>query len=485
MNGLPGLVAAAVVGTGRRTVDWTSVPPALRAGDAADGDPAVEVLRVAGRAAVAQRVTGGLVEATNIPAAPPAETRAAPPSRFVRLLDESIGSRRVEVVAEGLTLLADNALRLPIGALVGVLELARSRRELRPLLPPVLGERGSWMAQQNPAWRFLEVTRADPNDDQVWSEGTLAERVTWLTGLRCTNPGRVRELLASDFAAEPAEARAALLRVLSSDTRPADEQLLEKALEDRSQTVRTLARELLPRIVESAYVQRIRKSVRRRLRPGEDGWRVDLNDFDAAEQRDGLTVNGRDGEKSAMAILIGALPITDWPELLDTPATDLVTAEVTGGPGFEAGLTIAALREGDPALALALLGATDRPDPDLFGLVGQAEADQLMAGWLNEDSQLWLDCLAVRGWSPELSERIARWLERDTSANARLHVVQLCATHTHLTRAAEMAGHLRGLARSGWTGALQNRALTTALTLELRRGLFEALEQSTNERERR
>lgn len=482
MNELSGLVAAAVVGTGRRTVDWSRVPVALRgtpaAAEDAVGAEEAAVLATAGRVAVAGRATGGLVGAAELPPGAVPETRSAPGGQFLRLFAEAVGSRRLELVTDGLRMLADNGRRLPIGSVVPVLELATGRRELRPLVVPVLGERGAWLARQNPVWRFDELLLPAVDDDRPWTEGSTAERVAWLTAVRAADPDRSRELLVAALPHEPAEVRLRLLETLGEGLGPADEALLEQALDDRGRSVRELAQRLLPRLSGSAYLARMRERVRHRVRRGRPGgWRIDLAELTAADERDGLiAVKGeRPPGERAMATLVGAIPIADWPELVGRSAIELVGAEVTGGPGFDSGLAIAALRERDPELALELLGEQDMLDEDLFELTEVEAGDRLLDRRIGRDEpKQWLAALGVRHWSPRLTDLVLRWLESPQAGGGRPGVLALCGSHGSLQHRVDAAGRLRRMAR-GFPGPQQNQAFNAAMNLELRRGLAEAL----------
>ncbi|OYO03322.1 hypothetical protein CGZ96_01495 [Enemella evansiae] len=475
MSELAGIVAAAVVGTARRSVDWSRVPQPLRGGT---GEEAVEVLATAGRAAVAERAGSGLVTAGE-PAEPAGpETLSAPGEQFLRLFTEALGSRRFDLTADGLRMLAARGRRLPIGAVVPVLELATGRRELRPLMAPVLGERGSWLARQNPAWRFAELLAPRVEDERIWTEGALGERVAWLAAVRASQPARARDLLAAALPGEPAGARIRLLELLTDGLAPVDEPLLEAALDDRSRPVRELAQSLLPRLTESAYTDRMRERVRDRLRRGRlGGWRVDLADLTAADERDGLiAVKGeRPPGRRAMATLIGSIPIADWPALGGRSAVRMAGAEVTGGPGFETGLGIAAARERDGELALALLQDQELLDEELFELTEVEAGDRLLDRRIGRDEpKQWLAALGVRHWSPRLTDLVLRWLESPQAGGGRPGVLALCGSHGSLQHRVDAAGRLRRMAR-GFPGPQQNQAFNAAMNLELRRGLAEAL----------
>jgi len=61
------------------------------------------------------------------------------------------------------------------------LELARSSLALRPLVQPLLGERGVWLAHRREDWQFAAgVAGVAETDPRRWDEGTLEQRKAFL-----------------------------------------------------------------------------------------------------------------------------------------------------------------------------------------------------------------------------------------------------------------------------------------------------------------
>ena len=120
---------------------------------------------------------------------------------------------------------------------------------------PLLGERGRWLAAQNPEWSW--VTGTSGEGDNVWETGDRAARLAYLRKVRETQPGRARELLISTWKVEPAEDRAAFIAVLETGLSQDDEAFLEAALDDKRKEVRRKAAALLARIPGSALVTRM------------------------------------------------------------------------------------------------------------------------------------------------------------------------------------------------------------------------------------
>ncbi|MFC6750249.1 DUF5691 domain-containing protein [Deinococcus aquaticus] len=87
----------------------------------------------------------------SLPTPAPAETLPEVPERAARHLPLVIGTPHL---SEWLTLCAQAGWRVPPARLPELLDHASNDGRLRPLLTPVLGERGRWLARFNPAWAF-------------------------------------------------------------------------------------------------------------------------------------------------------------------------------------------------------------------------------------------------------------------------------------------------------------------------------------------
>ncbi len=158
--------------------------------------------------------------------------------------------------------LAQAGLRLPHGLLPQALELARASVAMRPLVQPLLGERGVWLARQRDDWRFAAgIATVDEHDPRQWDEGTLEQRKAFLAAERARDPRAARDRLAAALPELPAKERAELARGLSAGLSLDDEPLLEQLRNDRGQEVRAIALELLLRLPEAAHPQRAAERV--------------------------------------------------------------------------------------------------------------------------------------------------------------------------------------------------------------------------------
>lgn len=250
MKDFQDLLAVALIGTSRSappTHAGTSLSASL---NAMKGDPEGVLLS---RAALA-----GLVQFAGRPTAPlrhglptpaPADTLPEAPERVARHLPTVVNTPAVN---EWLQLCAQAGWRVPTSALPGLLDLARFDTSLREKLRPVLGERGLWLAQLNPDWRF----NATVYSEETWLTATEAQKEGLFRDLRQNHPGAARDLLTGQFKTEKAGVRKRLLSVLQETWRTDDvtlEPLLEDALTDRSSDVQEQARTILQLLPGSAY----------------------------------------------------------------------------------------------------------------------------------------------------------------------------------------------------------------------------------------
>jgi hypothetical protein len=191
----------------------------------------------------------------------PCPTDARPPCgrRAAHQLSLILAEQR-PLLAEWLAALEAVGRRPPDGAAPELLEAARDEPALRPTITRALGSRGAWLAGLNPAWAFAAAEGAAENADALaarWQTGTRAERMALLGALRASRPAQARALVETTWSTEKADDRAAFLAALGAGLSMADEPFLEAALDDRVKAVRTTAAELLARLPESRFAQRM------------------------------------------------------------------------------------------------------------------------------------------------------------------------------------------------------------------------------------
>lgn len=202
----------------------------------------------------------------------PSELQAAPPNSsaecsfflsqiFVQICERSEYASLIPEFCAGLK---QRNLVLHRSILVRALKAIRLHNgEKRQALIEVLGERGTWLMQYAEHMnKFQPLEEIDLDNEALvqnyWETSTHNQRLTLLARLREHDPARARELLRSNWQQETAQNRAELLSKLQIGLSMNDEPLLEETLENRSQTVRLQAADLLARLPASRLSQRMR-----------------------------------------------------------------------------------------------------------------------------------------------------------------------------------------------------------------------------------
>ncbi|MEU5102897.1 DUF5691 domain-containing protein [Streptomyces sp. NPDC021354] len=369
------LVAAALLGTERRTP-----PVAPRPGQ----DASAALLDAAALSTVLRRA--GLRPAAARPAPSPAPEDPRPPlppaarNRLAMLLagrSAGGGGRRsapdlAELLPQWLTMANQRGYRAPDALLPALLDAARARTDLRPEALALGGPRVLWLARLNPEWKFAlrgggtgraattaeaagsagapgsagaatpgPATTVDspagtaagsptgagvgaapaapdaPADVQrQWEEGLFAERVSLLTAVRHRDPELGLALLGGTWSMERAEDRLMFLDSLRDDLSPSDEPFLEQALADRSRNVRATAAELLSALPGSALASRMAERSRACVSLTDEVIAIDAPaECDSGMERDGVVAkppSGRGERAWWFGQLVEATPLECW-----------------------------------------------------------------------------------------------------------------------------------------------------------------------------
>ncbi|MFE3193350.1 DUF5691 domain-containing protein [Nocardia sp. NPDC059240] len=364
------LVSAALVGTARRQVDPAGLAAPVAAAAVGLGEDSAAVLL---ESAALQDcfARGGVMPATT-------ENGASATDDERPLLPAAAGARLGDMLRdnspfldEWFLLVGPRDFRAADGLVSFLLERAKALAPHREPLLRLAGARGRWLAAQHPGWRSL--VRAAAEDENVWSHGRAGERRSWLTQLRHRDPAAARAALAGTWGTESGPGKAELLAVLADGLSIEDEALLESALDDRRAEVRRLAADLLGRLPDSAFAQRMRERAGAWLSFGPHLTRPQLvttgpGVLDDAARRDGVgdsfgyTAYRADGAPDLatewLHRVVAGTPLSHWVRVLGSPeeAVRVAMAQNVRGPMF-AGWTDAALAQRDPEWAAALFGA--------------------------------------------------------------------------------------------------------------------------------
>jgi hypothetical protein len=268
-------------------------------------------------------------------------------------------------------------LRPPAELLPALLDRARRSSQadpdLRRLAAQAGGARASWLAGLNPDWAFAagepgQAGTREPGQD-AWRLGDPGQRRGYLSALRTADPGAARDLAAASWDKASAGERVMFLSVL------ADEPLLEAALDDRADEVRSWAAYLLTAVPGSALGQRMAGRARHclRLERGPRGTRLIASppaECDDGMRRDGIAPGPGAGRSQLadrtrlMLEVVGRTPLRTWTHAFAMPPATIVT--VPSGdwaPVLFTGWSRAAIAQRDQDWMTALINeaVTGRP----------------------------------------------------------------------------------------------------------------------------
>ncbi len=195
------------------------------------------------------------------PAAPESLPTCTP--GMTTLLESMFKGEHSELLPEVLERMQQAGLRLPHKLLARALDT--QNKERRKAIFAVLGERGRWLSQFNPAWKWVANYLPEAEEIQLaqaestWQEGTPGQRQSILQLVRASDPAKARAWLEAAWKQEKAEARTYLLNTFSIGLSADDEEFLEKALDDRAAGVRAAAASLLAHLSGSAFAVRMQE----------------------------------------------------------------------------------------------------------------------------------------------------------------------------------------------------------------------------------
>lgn len=262
----------------------------------------------------------GVVDTANLPDPAPADDAPQASGQAARLLDLLLNQPpvglelRTQLVTDWLQFAAGSGLRVPHRLVPAVLALAETRPGVAEQVHPAIGTRGRWFQGLGP-----KASGPPPVATIDWAELKTADATVELEQLRRSDPAAARDQLNTHWDTLSARERAAHLAVFAANLGPADEGLLEDALDDKAKTVRDIAAALLDRLPSSARAQRMAARLKPLLRVKgllRKQFEIDLPpDPDPAALRDGITPAPRSGEPDRLGRLdtiIRGAPLDVW-----------------------------------------------------------------------------------------------------------------------------------------------------------------------------
>ena len=445
------LTATALLGAGR------GVPPIRLPGrlDAllVDAEAEHRLLRAAGILALVDRAAstvGPSAEPEPAPA-PPEVAAVVTEPELTAVLARMVEEESFPLLIESCRLLAEAGRCLPPRLLPAALELGRRSLALREPLRAALGQRGAWLAAQNPDWAFAALAGVEPVEPRLWDEGDADQRAAFLRRTRAADPAAARRLLEQAFPGDNVRTRAALLPVLAERLGPEDEPFLAAVLaNDRGKEVRQIAAVLLSRLPASAFARRMTARLDLCIR----GERKILRTVTVIEPPDAFGPDWKDdalveqpptgvkmGERAWwLRQMVGYAPLGWWEEKLALdPARILALAAKSEWKaallaGFRAAI---GQQPGHPAWVLALLergGFAHQDAVELALTLAPVEAAAALQRLLAETDDAGLAARIIETadfpWSPALWQtargKLPRWLaQRDGRLRAALPLLAL------------------------------------------------------------
>jgi uncharacterized protein DUF5691 len=488
------LVAAATVGIAQRPLSITELPqPAGEHSPVLDADPAMCLLDAVALLDAAQRA--GRLFATPIPLPEPAPCDGVPelPPVASLIVADLLRTGPAQLLGDLLSAAAHAGFRAAPALLPTLLSAAATNSALRDGVAATLGERGRWLAAQQPEWLRVVDSGVVPVAEDAWETGRFAERRSWLAQFRRHDPDAARGLLAEGWMRETGDDRAELITVLADRLSAADESFLEAALDDRRAEVRRRAAQLLQLLPGSAYQGRARGRAAEVLHLERRGVRRRLvvtlpDEADESARRDGLDVRPhmpRTGVRTWLLMqIVAAAPLELWTEILGDDPRDIVALPIADGfaPDVHAGWRRAAVRQRNAGWARALLDVSDHgpSDAELAAVLPHTERQARVVALLQRSAEAVRLLAEVQccppPWGPELAEAVLAYLERELRGGRSVPTGALLAT---VARAlpTDYAAPLRRLAEeapltTGWPRALRR----AADIVELRRRFHEELQ---------
>jgi hypothetical protein len=256
-----------------------------------------------------------------------------------------LAGTHADVLPEWLDALNQAGKRPNDETLPELLEVGRSKSEIRPRIVQAVGPLGAWLARQNADWAYASGAGLEsvPLEDDAtieahWQLETTEGRSAILRRLRQADPAGGRELVASTWKDDDVTARAKFVEAFEVGLGPDDEPFLEACLDDRRKEVRSAASDLLRRLPGSALVARMIERVAPLLKlvevnPGEIAIEATLPEAcDKAMIRDGIESKqpwmGLGDKAGWLYQMVGRIPPATWSRLWSRSPVELAGAAV-------------------------------------------------------------------------------------------------------------------------------------------------------------
>jgi hypothetical protein len=358
----------ALLGTRRESLQLPTIAPAMDTflHDLQGGDAEHVLLSMAGTLDLYEQI--GRLPARIRPdrwsGAPPESAPACPAQAAIfitQMLEGSLSSLMPEFLGE----LQKAGLRIPEKLLPNMLAYGAKRANMRPLILPLLGNRGRLLAAQHERWAYAAVDPGSwPSIRSAWESASKAQRPALVAQLRSQNPAQGRALVESTWRAENDQMRLLLIKELETGLSMADEPLLETALDDRSRLVRKRAAQMLAYLPQSRLCRRMVDYAPLYLAWTPDQARqisISLPEVTPEMRRNGIigtnSSNAARVRSEEIIQLIGGIPLDTWTENWGVEPRIIARAVLTTAwpRTLTSGFSSAALRQNNARWARVLV----------------------------------------------------------------------------------------------------------------------------------
>lgn len=440
MSSFESLVRSATVGLGARPLDREALPPriARTLSHPADGDAlprggagrdAALALDAAAAYALVHRV--GIESAATTAVTLPSSSRQPVPDRLSSLLSTLMADAgQHSLLCAVLRFVRDRGMAVAprqAAALLG----GHIRRGYDELILGVMDERAAAALADHPKWGVYARRAAlcgGPFDRDAWDDGDCLGRLFCYRRLRAQDPRLSREFLTPEtLRKQAADRRAEFVWAIGTGLSPADEPLLEKALEDSKENVRKAATVMLCRLDGSALVRQAEDAVRRHVTVERGPMRqtriactpLEPGEIDARYWLDASLGVPRQFEPTAGRLMKAMIcvPTGRWKGLIGITASEMLQAQAAydGEPmDLEWTLGRAAWNWHDAALAAELF-ARDPTNVEMVALMEERRREEILLDALESGDTPRISDMArhmPEAWSPRLSLAVARTIAR-------------------------------------------------------------------------
>ncbi|HNJ86241.1 MAG TPA: DUF5691 domain-containing protein, partial [Agitococcus sp.] len=196
------------------------------------------------------------------------ETLAASTRQQQKWLSYLLSYDGLDYLLDWLNLASKKQVAFPAAQLPELLDIGYKHKKLRLTICQVAGQRGSWLAERNTDWQWLQGGQISLENAQLsdyWHTASAASRELLFERLRLANPAQARDFLQQVWREEAATTRKLLLEKFSANLSIEDHDFLESCLDDRSRVVNEQTVELLARLQGSLLQQRLQHTLSQHL----------------------------------------------------------------------------------------------------------------------------------------------------------------------------------------------------------------------------